>query len=64
MGTLQHPPLQHPSMQSIGNPWLWTAFAAIVLAMLAVDLSVGGGRRHRVSFREAAVWSVVSSAAR
>ena len=46
-------------MQSIGNPWLWTAFTAIVLAMLAVDLSVGGGRRHRVSFREAAAWSVV-----
>ncbi|HJV25796.1 MAG TPA: TerC family protein [Aromatoleum sp.] len=45
-------------MESIGTPWLWTSFFAIVLAMLAIDLFVvGGGRQHRVSFKEAATWS-------
>ena len=47
-------------MESIGNPGLWVAFSAIVLVMLAIDLFVvGGGKQHRVSFREAASWSVV-----
>ena len=47
-------------MESIGSPGLWLAFGAIVLFMLAIDLFVvGGGRQHRVSFREAATWSVV-----
>jgi hypothetical protein len=39
---------------------LWAGFVAIVLVMLAIDLFlVGGGKEHRVSFREAAVWSVI-----
>jgi tellurite resistance protein TerC len=47
-------------VDSIATPWLWAAFAAIVAVMLAIDLFlVGGGRQHRVSFREAATWSVV-----
>lgn len=47
-------------MESIGNPGLWVAFSAIVLVMLAIDpFVVGGGKQHRVSFREAASWSVV-----
>ena len=47
-------------METIGNPGLWAGFAAIVLVMLAIDLFVvGGGKEHRVTFREAAVWSVV-----
>jgi tellurite resistance protein TerC len=47
-------------METIGNVWLWTAFASIVLVMLAIDLFVvGGGKQHRVSMREAATWSVV-----
>jgi tellurite resistance protein TerC len=47
-------------MESIGNTWLWVSFFAIVVAMLAIDLfAVDGGRRHRVSFREAATWSVI-----
>jgi tellurite resistance protein TerC len=34
--------------------------AAIVAVMLAIDLfMVGGGNERRVSFREAATWSVV-----
>ena len=44
----------------IGEPWMWAAFVAFVLAMLAVDLFlVGGNKAHKVGFREAAAWSVV-----
>ncbi|WP_407278497.1 TerC family protein [Aromatoleum evansii] len=47
-------------METIGTWWMWAGFFGIVLAMLAVDLFVvGGGRQHRVSFREAATWSAV-----
>ncbi|MCK0538100.1 TerC family protein [Alcanivorax quisquiliarum] len=46
-------------MQTIGTWWMWAGFAVIVLVMLAIDLMIGGGKRHRVSFREAATWSVV-----
>jgi len=47
-------------MESIGSPALWLGFASIVVVMLAIDLFVvGGGKEHRVSFREAAVWSVI-----
>lgn len=44
-------------MESIGTWWMWAGFFGLVLVMLAVDLLVGGGRRHRVTFREAAAWS-------
>jgi len=47
-------------MESIGSPELWVAFGTVVVIMLAIDLFVvGGGKEHRVSFREAATWSVV-----
>lgn len=47
-------------MESVATGWMWAAFAAVVLMMLFIDLYVvGGGRRHAVSFREAATWSVV-----
>lgn len=47
-------------MESVGSPELWVAFATVVVIMLAIDLFVvGGGKEHRVSFREAATWSVV-----
>jgi tellurite resistance protein TerC len=45
---------------SIGEPWMWGAFIAFVLAMLVLDLFVFGGRKaHKVSVREAAAWSLV-----
>ena len=44
---------------SIGEPWMWAAFIAFVLVMLALDLSVFGGRKaHKVSVKEAALWSL------
>jgi len=47
-------------MHSIGTPWMWGIFTLIVLIMLAIDLFlVGGGKRHRVSVKEAAAWSVI-----
>ena len=47
-------------METVGSLGLWAGFAAIVLVMLAIDLFViDGGKEHRVSFREAATWSVV-----
>jgi len=47
-------------METIGSWWMWVGFAALVLAMLAVDLFLAkGGKQHRVSFKEAAIWSVV-----
>lgn len=45
---------------SIGEPWMWGAFIAFVLVMLALDLYVFGGRKaHKVSVKEAATWSLV-----
>ncbi len=45
---------------SIVNPWMWAVFIAFVLAILALDLFVLGGRQaHRMSFREAAGWSLL-----
>ena len=45
---------------SIGEPWMWAAFIAFVLVMLALDLFVFGGKKaHKVSVREAATWSLV-----
>ncbi len=45
---------------SIGEPWMWAVFIGFVLAMLALDLFVFGGRKaHKVGVREAATWSLV-----
>lgn len=47
-------------METVGNMWLWAGFFAFVLAMIAVDLFLLGGRKaHKVSLREAGAWSVV-----
>ena len=44
-------------MITIGEPWMWGAFIAFVLAMLALDLFVlGGNKAHRVSVKEAGSW--------
>lgn len=47
-------------MNDIGEPWMWGAFIGFVLIMLALDLFVFGGRKaHKVSVKEAAIWSLV-----
>ena len=46
-------------MQTIGTPFLWLVFAGVVLAALAADLVLmRHGGPHKVSFKEAAWWSV------
>jgi tellurite resistance protein TerC len=44
---------------SIGEPWMWGAFIAFVIVMLARDLVVfGGNKAHKVGVKEAALWSL------
>jgi tellurite resistance protein TerC len=43
----------------MNNPWLWTAFTAFVLGVLALDLGVFHRKAHVVRAREAATWTVV-----
>lgn len=46
-------------VESIGTWWMWAGFFAFVLLMIAADLLLLGGRTaHKVSFREAAGWSI------
>lgn len=40
-----------------GSPVLWTVFAVVAVAMLALDLGVFYRKAHVVGVREAAVWS-------
>ena len=39
--------------------WIWGAFLAFVLAMLALDLGVFHRKAHEVKIREALTWSAV-----
>jgi tellurite resistance protein TerC len=39
--------------------WLWVGFNAVVLGMLALDLGVFHRHAHRVSTKEAAIWSTI-----
>lgn len=49
-----------PGAVSFATPSMWLGFIAFVLAMLALDLFVFGGRKaHRVGAREAATWVAV-----
>ncbi len=46
-------------MQTIGNPWLWGGFIAVVIAALLVDLVLmRHGGPHKVTFKEAVYWSL------
>ena len=46
-------------MESIGSPLLWSAFAALVVVALLVDLVLmRHGGPHKVTFKEATLWSL------
>ncbi|WIH05068.1 TerC family protein [Xanthomonas translucens pv. graminis] len=46
-------------MQTIGNVWLWSGFAIVVIAALLADLVLmRHGGAHKVSFKEARWWSL------
>ncbi len=48
------------SVMISAEPWMWAAFIVFVLAMLALDLFVLGGKSaHKVSSREALGWTTV-----
>lgn len=42
-----------------GSIWLWIGFNLFVLALLALDLGVFHQKAHKVSIREATIWSIV-----
>jgi tellurite resistance protein TerC len=42
-----------------GTIWLWIGFNLFVLSLLALDLGVFHRHAHKVSMKEAAIWSVV-----
>ena len=45
-------------METIGNPWLWSGFTALVVVALLVDLVLmRHGGPHKVTFKEALWWS-------
>jgi tellurite resistance protein TerC len=45
---------------SVGSPMLWAIFLTFVLVMLVLDLFVfGANKAHKVSTKEAAIWSFV-----
>ena len=47
-------------MNSIGSPLMWSLFAAFVLVALLVDFfAMSKQGAHRVSIKEAAVWSLI-----
>lgn len=47
-------------LESIASVPMWAGFIAFVLLMLALDLFVfGGNKAHKVSVKEAAIWSLV-----
>jgi tellurite resistance protein TerC len=39
--------------------WMWIAFNAFVIAMLAIDLGIFHRKSHAVGMRESAIWSAV-----
>ncbi|MCA1591591.1 MAG: TerC family protein [Acidobacteria bacterium] len=39
--------------------WAWVGFAVFILCMLALDLGILNRKAHAVTYREAAVWSLV-----
>lgn len=46
-------------METIGNPWMWGAFGALVVVALLVDLVLmRHGGPHKVTFKEALYWSI------
>ena len=46
-------------METIGNPWLWGGFGGLVVIALLVDLVLmRHGGAHKVTFKEAAWWSL------
>jgi tellurite resistance protein TerC len=46
-------------MESVGNPWLWGGFIAVIVALLGLDLGIFHKKDKVVTAREAMSWVVV-----
>ncbi len=46
-------------MHSIGTPFFWTSFVAVVLILLSIDLGIFNRHAHEVTIREAISWSSI-----
>lgn len=47
-------------MNLLDSWWMWLGFSIIIIVLLLVDLIfVGGGKQHKVTLKEAAIWSVI-----
>jgi tellurite resistance protein TerC len=46
-------------METVGNPWLWAGFIAIILVLLSLDLGVFHKKDEVVAPREAMAWVAV-----
>ena len=46
-------------LETIASPWMWAAFATLVVTTLVLDLGVLRKKAHDVGFREALGWSAV-----
>nr|WP_292840171.1 TerC family protein [Methylotenera sp.] len=47
-------------MQTIGTWWMWSGFGLFVVAMLSIDMfALGRKGAHKVSAKEALVWSLI-----
>jgi len=52
------PLLVHGDSQAT-SPWLWAAFAVLIIIVMALDLGVFHRQAHKVSVREAGIWVTV-----
>lgn len=47
-------------VHNIGQGWMWAGFILFIVAMLMVDIIfLGGGKSHKVSLKEALIWTGV-----
>jgi len=46
-------------MQSVGNPWMWAGFIAVIVVLLALDLGLFHKKDRNLSAREAMGWVAV-----
>lgn len=47
-------------LHTVAQPWMWAAFIAFVLGMILLDIfALNGSKSHKVSVKEAAIWSCV-----
>ncbi|OKB66642.1 hypothetical protein BHU62_10415 [Serratia marcescens] len=47
-------------MNTVGTPWLWGSFAAVIVVMLAIDLLLQGRKgAQTMTLKQAASWSLV-----